>query len=71
MDDKDSVDWANVSLKFVIFSFLSYFLLVTLLIIIPATLNLSMRLRERYVAGLLKIFQVSVTYYGEQTTNSS
>ncbi|XP_065071778.1 glycerol-3-phosphate acyltransferase 3-like [Rhopilema esculentum] len=50
------IDWALVSLKISILYFLAYFAFITIFIIAPATLNVSMRLRERYIAWLLKVF---------------
>ena len=62
MGSAEEINWANVSLKFGIFSFLAYHLVITVFIIIPATLNISIRLKEVYVACLLKIFQVTQSF---------
>ena len=55
------IDWAIVTLKFIVGYFLVYFATITIFIIIPATLNISLNAKERYVAALLKIFEVGIS----------
>ena len=54
------IDWAIVTLKFIVGYFLVYFATITIFIIIPATLNISLNVKERYVSALLKIFEVGI-----------
>jgi len=54
---RDITGWANFYFKFGIFSLLAFFAIITVFVIIPASLNITIRLRKTYVACLLKIFQ--------------